>query len=55
MVAHENRAMMKNSVFLDVVILIDVYKPNNEIVAQLWSTLDGRPIFNRTMSRGRYQ
>ena len=43
-------------VFLGVVILIGVlYKSNNESVAQQWSTLDGRPIFNRTMSRGRYQ
>ena len=44
-------------VFLGVVILIGVvlYKSNNESVEQLWSTLDGRPIFNRTMSRGRYQ
>jgi len=31
------------------------YMSKNESVAQLWSTLDGRPIFNRTMSRGRNQ
>jgi len=37
------------------VILIGVYKSNNESVAQLWSTLDGWPIFNLTISRGRYQ
>ena len=43
-------------VFLGVIILIGVlYKSNNESVEQLWSTLDGRPIFNRTMSRGKYQ
>jgi len=42
-------------VFLGAVILIGVHKSNNESVAQLWSTLDGWPIFNRTMSRGRYQ
>ena len=43
-------------VFLGVVILIGVlYKSNNESVEHLWSTLDGWPIFNRTMSRGRYQ
>ena len=43
-------------VFLGVVILIGVlYKSNNESVEQQWSTLDGRPIFNRSMSRGRYQ
>ena len=43
-------------VFLGVVILNGVlYKSNNESVEQLWSTLDGRPIFNRTMNRGRYQ
>ena len=42
-------------VFLGVIILIGVYKCNNESVAQIWSTLDGRPIFNHTMSRRRYQ
>ena len=42
-------------VFPGVVIFIGVlYKSNNESVEQLLSTLDGRPIFNRTMSRGRY-
>ena len=41
--------------FLDVVILIGVYKSNNENVAQLWSKEDGRPIFNKLMSRNRYQ
>ena len=48
--------MMKNlKFFFGVVILIGVFKSNNGSVAQLWSTLDGRPIFNHTMSRGRYQ
>ena len=42
-------------IFLGVVILIDVNKSNNEGVAQLWSTIDSRLIFNRTMSRGMYQ
>ena len=42
-------------VFPDVVTLIDVYKFNNESVEQLWSTLDGQPIFNRAMSKERYQ
>ena len=42
-------------VFLGVVILTGVYKSNNESVAQVRSTLDGRPIFMRTTSRGRYQ
>ena len=42
-------------VFLGVFILIDVYKFNNESVAQLCSTLDGQPIFNRPMSRERNQ
>ena len=41
--------------FLGVVILIGAYKSNNESIEQLWSTLDGRPIFNCTMSRGRHQ
>ena len=42
-------------VSLGLVILIGVYKSINESVAQLWSTLDGRPMFNRTMNKGRYQ
>ena len=42
-------------VFLRVIILICVYKSNNESVEQLRSTLEGRPIFDHTMSRGRYQ
>jgi len=41
-------------VFLGVVILIGVYTSNNKSVAQLWSTRDGWPIFNRIMSSGRY-
>ena len=51
------RSLIKNSkVFLGVVVLTGVlYKSNNESVEQLWSTLDGWHIFNRTMSRGRYQ
>ena len=43
-------------VFLGVVILIGIlYKSNNESNEQLWSTLDGRLIFNSSVSRGRYQ
>ena len=42
-------------IFLGVIILISVYKSNNESVVQLWSTLDGQPIFNRNMIRRRYQ
>ena len=41
--------------FLDVVILIGIYKSNSENVAQLWSKEDGKPIFNKLMSRNRYQ
>ena len=41
--------------FLGVVILIGVYKSNSENVAQLWSKEDGRPIFNKLMSRNIYQ
>ena len=41
--------------FLGVVILIGVYKSNSENVAQLWSKEDGRPIFNKLMSRNKYQ
>ena len=41
--------------FLGVVIFIGVYKSNSENVAQLWSKEDGRPIFNKLMSRNRYQ
>ena len=42
-------------VFLHVIILIGIYKSNNEIVEELWNTLDGWPIFNRITSRRRYQ
>ena len=41
--------------FLGAVILIGVYKSNNENVAQLWSKEDGRRIFNELMSRNQYQ
>ena len=41
--------------FLGVVILIGVYKSNSENVAQLWSKENGRSIFNKLMSRNRYQ
>ena len=41
--------------FLGVVIFIGVYKSNSENFAQLWSKEDGRPIFNKLMSRNRYQ
>ena len=41
--------------FLGVATLIGVYKSNNENVAPLWSKEDGRPIFNKLMSRNRYQ
>ena len=41
--------------FLSVVVLIGVYKSNNEDVAQLWIKEIGRPIFNKLMSRYRYQ
>ena len=43
-------------VFFGVIILIGVlYKSNNESVEQPRSTLDGRLIFNCTISRERYQ
>jgi hypothetical protein len=41
--------------FLGALILVGVYKSKNEDIAQLWSKRDGRPIFNRTMSRNRFQ
>ena len=41
--------------FWGVVILIGVYKSNNENAAQLRSKENGRPIFNKLMSRNRYQ
>ena len=41
--------------FLSVLILIGVYKSNNENVAQLWIKEGGKPIFNKLMSRYRYQ
>ena len=41
--------------FLGVVILIGVYKSSNKNIAQFWSKEDGRPIFDKLMSRNRYQ
>ena len=41
--------------FLSVVIVIGVYKSNNENVAQLWIKENGRPFFIKLMSRNRYQ
>jgi len=38
-----------------VLLLIGVYKSNHENVSQLWSLTDGRPIFNKIMSRNRFQ
>ena len=56
MVAYGNPWMIKNSKFFFVYFfLISIYNSNNEIVEELWGTLDGRPIFNCTTSRGRYQ
>ena len=36
-------------------MLIGVYKLRSEKLAHLWSKHDGRLIFNRMMSRRRYQ
>ena len=41
--------------FIGLLILIGVYKSKNEEVSQLWSRTDGRPIFNKIMSRQRFQ
>ena len=41
--------------FLGVVIFIGIYKSNNKNATRLWSKEDGRPIFNKLMSRNRYQ
>lgn len=41
--------------FLGVLILIGVYKSKNEDVALLWSRDDGRPLFNKIMTRQRFQ
>ena len=58
LVYKENWAVIYQSEFdkfLGVVILIGVYKSSSENVAQLWSKEDVRPIFNKLMSRNRYQ
>ena len=41
--------------FIGTLILIGVYKSKNENVAQLWSRSDGRPLFNKIMSRRRFE
>ena len=40
---------------IGVLLLTGVYKSNHENVHQLWSLTDGRPIFNKIMSRNRFQ
>lgn len=42
-------------VFIGVLILTGVYKSRNEPVVQLWSKNDGREIFNKAISRNRFQ
>ncbi|XP_029651769.1 piggyBac transposable element-derived protein 4-like [Octopus sinensis] len=41
--------------FIGLIILIGVYGSKHENVTQLWSQEDGRSIFNKIMSRGRFQ
>lgn len=51
-----NNVVVKElNVFIGVLILIGVYKSRNEPVIQLWSKNDGRAIFNKAMSRNRFQ
>ncbi|CAI9727131.1 Hypothetical predicted protein [Octopus vulgaris] len=41
--------------FIGLIIFIDVYKSKHENVTQLWSQEDGRQIFNKIMSQGKFQ
>ena len=38
-----------------MVLIIGVYKSKNEDICQLWGFENGRPIFNKIMSRQRFQ
>lgn len=40
--------------FVGLLILAGVYKAHNEGITNLWNVKDGRPIFNKTMSRNRF-
>ena len=40
---------------IGLMVLIGVYKSKNEDICQLWSLENGRPIFNKIMSRQCFQ
>ena len=40
--------------FIGLLILAGVYKAHNEGITHLWNKEDGRPIFNKSMSRNRF-
>lgn len=40
--------------FVGLLILAGDYKSHNEGLTNLWNVEDGRPIFNKTMSRNRF-
>jgi hypothetical protein len=41
-------------VFFGLLMLAGVYRSKNSAVIELWSATDGRPIFNKSMSRDRF-
>ena len=41
--------------YLGVLVLSGVYKSRNESIRQLWSKEDGRPIFDKSMARNRFE
>ena len=40
---------------IGLMVLIGVYKSINEDICQLWGLENGRPVFNKTMSRQSFQ
>jgi hypothetical protein len=40
---------------IELMVLIGVYKSKNKDFCQLWNLENGRPIFNKIMSRQRFQ
>ncbi|KAF2882634.1 hypothetical protein ILUMI_23533 [Ignelater luminosus] len=43
-----------NEGFVGLLILVGVYKSHNEGITNLWNVEDGRPLFNKTMSKSRF-
>ena len=41
--------------FIGILILADVHRSKNENLDDIWSTINGRPIFQATMTKNRFK